>query len=137
MIPNVAPNTHQILISFPDWVYGVMTLGFMCFIFYLGSLHSNIKKVIKEFPKICRALDLISVKLKERGFFGESIYVSATSPVKLTPKGEELLKESKSNEFVDKYKAEFFCDIVLKELNFKIEDIDKHDPQLKKNASSQ
>ena len=109
MNPTILPNTHTILVSFPDWVYAVMTLGIFSFIFYLGSLHSNIRKVIKEFPKICRALDLISVKLKEEGFFGDSIYASAASPIKLTQKGEELLKE--------------------------IEDIDLHDPNNKKTSN--
>lgn len=107
MIPTTAvPNVHQILISFPDWVYAILSLGIFGLIFYLGSLHSNIKKVIKEFPKICRALDLISVKLRETGFFDENIYVSAASPIKLTPKGKELLHESGSDDFVNKYKDE-------------------------------
>ncbi len=186
----INPNSHEFLISFPDWFYAAISFGVLSMIFYLGAIHSKLKKVLVEFPKICRALDLISQKLKEKRFFDEHVYASASSPIKLTEKGQILLKESEADAFVVQHKAELIGkireknpktaydvqilardvveslqetdrfarfkdfvyqkgmplepifivmgillrDLALKELNFKVEDIDQHDPNKKNNT---
>jgi len=99
-------NVTQLTIAIPDWVGVFLSLGTVGFLIYLGNLHCSLGQIIKEFPKMSRALDLISYKLKEKRFFDEHIYASAASPIKLTPAGEDLLRDSGAHDFVNKYTKE-------------------------------
>ena len=97
----------NITLSFPNWFYMVFSIGILAGIFYLGCRWRTLNEICGEFPKIRRALDLISQKLCELGHFKEQVYISTASPKKITEVGMHMLVESKLKELIDKNKDEF------------------------------
>ncbi len=98
----------NITLSFPNWFYVTFTIVVLGGIFYLGCRWKTLNEVCQEFPKIRRALDLISQKLCELGHFKEHIYLSSASPLSLTPEGRKMLSESNFEEFFKENKERFF-----------------------------
>ena len=108
------PNITNITLSFPNWFYVTFSVGFVCFIFYLGCNWKSLRSICREFPKIRRALDLISQKLLDKGFFSEQVYTSSASPLNLTPAGRKILEDSEFEEFFKANKQLFFLSITRK-----------------------
>ena len=103
----------SITISFPNWFYVVCSVGVISFIFWAGYNCKSVYEVCKEFPKIRRALDLISQLLLSHEWIDEHVYVSSQSPLSLTENGRKMLKESGFEEFFEANKQEFFSGILL------------------------
>ena len=68
-------ETAPITINLPTWFYAFFSIGVLAFICWAANNYCKIKEVCDEFPKIRRALDLISQKLFEKGIFKEQIFV--------------------------------------------------------------
>ena len=111
MVAAITPITIEI----PDWFYkfftvafSVFTLAFIYFVFQTGMKWSKIKEICAEFPKIRRALDVISELLLVKGWTKESLYVSSGSPLQLTPAGRKMLTDSGFEEFYGSNKERLF-----------------------------
>lgn len=100
-------DDRQILISFPNWVYAVMTGGVVSVIFYLGALHyqirkllclgdmhSQLSKICKEFPRIQESLIRISEILSQKKMTKSPIYTASSSPIRLTEEGKKAIEDS-------------------------------------------
>lgn len=87
-------DTTNIVLAFPNWFYGALTLGILAGVFYLGSLHSQIRKFCKDHPKIQTSLVRISEILLQKNMATEAIYVASASPVQLTPEGIDAIREA-------------------------------------------
>jgi hypothetical protein len=89
----------NLTIAFPNWFYGILTIGILAFVFYLGALHFQIKKICKEHPKIQQSLIRISEILLQKKMTKDSVYAASASPVQLTEEGKKAIQESKFQEF--------------------------------------
>ncbi|RKY42382.1 MAG: hypothetical protein DRP85_03020 [Candidatus Makaraimicrobium thalassicum] len=103
-------------------------MGVIAFVFWAGCHWKTVREVCKEFPKIRRALDLISSKLFEEDILNEQVYVSAKSPLSLTEEGKKMLSKSHFEEFFSENKQYFFSTIERKnpKTPFDIEAAAKH-----------
>ena len=101
----------NITISFPNWFYCIFSIGVLALVFSAGIQWKKVREICAEFPKIRRALDIISQLLLSHKWVGESVYVSAQSPVKLTDAGKKMLEASKFEEFFTANKNVFFENI--------------------------
>ena len=110
----ILAETTSITLDVPGWFYGVFSIGLIGVVFFAGHTWCKVCDICKDFPKIRRALDLISQKLLEKGLFNDHIYVSNASPAKLTEVGRAMLKESGFEEFFDANKKLFFTYIDIK-----------------------
>jgi len=88
---------NNITFTFPNWFLTLFSMAFIGFVAYCGGLHSHIKTMCADYPKIQRALTRISEILPQKNLAKEFVYTE--SPVKLTPLGIEALKEAKFDEF--------------------------------------
>ena len=104
----LASNT-SVTINFPNWFYVICSFGVIGFIFWAGYNCKNMHEACKEFPKIRRALDLISQLLLSHRWVDEHVYVSSQSPLKLTPEGQQMLNDSGFDEFFNANKERFFA----------------------------
>lgn len=104
-------ETTPIIINFPSWFYALFSIGVLTFIGLAAFNYCKIREVCKDFPKIRRALDLISQKLFEKKIFTEQVYVSSESPVQLTDAGRQMLKDSGFDEFFNANKENFYKEI--------------------------
>ncbi|MFA4858643.1 MAG: hypothetical protein WC901_06025 [Candidatus Margulisiibacteriota bacterium] len=104
------PTTFNI--SFPNWFLAVFSLTFIGFVFYLGGLYIKVRDICKDHPKINQALIRISEILVLKKISTE--YVYSASPMSLSEKGKEALKEAKFNEFYHENK-----DVLLKRIKEK------------------
>ncbi len=78
------------------------------FVFWAGNNYCKINEVCKEFPKIRRALDVISQLLLAHEWTQEHLFVSSASPLGLTPEGKQMLEDSGFEEFFKANKSRFF-----------------------------
>jgi len=95
----------------PNWFCVVFSIGFIGVIFYLGCRWRTLDDICKEFPKIRRALDLISQKLCDLGHFKEQIYLSSASPLSLTSEGKQMLLDSRFEDFFSANKEQIYASI--------------------------
>ncbi len=100
------PNTHQFLISFPDWVYAILSIGVIAAVFFLGGLYCKVNEICNDYPKIRQALTRISEILLQKKLSGDLVYTQ--SPVQLTPKGVQALQEAGFENFYEKNKDILF-----------------------------
>lgn len=105
---------HSFIITFPDWVYFVFSTVSLSFIVFAIYNYIKIREVCREFPKMRRALDMISYVLFKAGLSKTELYISASSPRKITPEGRQILEDSHFDEFFDANKKNFFAQISLK-----------------------
>ena len=103
------PET-TIVISFPNWFYGILTIGFLAFVFYLGFRYFQIREICKNYskdiPKIQRSLTRISEILLQKNMTTHDVYTISNSPIQLTNDGKKAIEESKFNLFYEKNKYE-------------------------------
>lgn len=105
---------HSFIITFPDWVYVVFSTGVLSFIVFAIYNYIRIREVCKEFPGMRRALNIISYILFKAGLSNTELYVSSSSPCKITPEGEQVLEDSHFEEFFKANKENFFAQISLR-----------------------
>lgn len=98
----------NITISFPNWFYATFSIGIIALIFLAGAQWRNVREVCKQFPKIRRALDIISTLLLSHKWTEGPVYVSAQSPVRLTQAGKQMLIDSQFEDFYIINKKMFF-----------------------------
>ena len=84
-------------ISFPTWFYGVFTIGLIIFLVYIGGLHTKLKEVCANWPKVRSALTRISEILLQRELSKDFIY--SESPINLSESGLAAVAEAKFKEF--------------------------------------
>jgi hypothetical protein len=108
LILLIGTTTTPITIAFPDWFYFVFSFGVVVFIFWAGVSWCKVQEICKEFPKIRRALDLISQSLLSHKWIDAHIYVSSGSPLHLTETGRKMLADSGFEEFYNANKEYLF-----------------------------
>jgi hypothetical protein len=106
--------TTPITIEFPNWFYGVFSVGVVVFIFWAGYNWCKINEMCGQFPKIRRALDIISGCLLAHKWVNEHIYVSSGSPLQLTEAGKKMLADSGFEQFFAANKHSLFAYITSK-----------------------
>ena len=82
-----------IVFVFPNWFYGILSLTFLAGVWYVARQSKTFSEVCKEFPKMRRALDLMSEALFSNKMLSEKVYVSTASPLRLTDAGKFLLRD--------------------------------------------
>lgn len=85
--PAASEGMKTFTIVVPTWCAAILSITFLGAVWFLARQSKTFSEVCKEFPKMRRALDLISEKLVERKFFKDAIYVSSGSPLHITPEG--------------------------------------------------
>lgn len=117
-----------IVFAFPDWFYGVLSLTFLAGVWFVARQSKTFSEVCKEFPKMRRALDLMSESLFSNKMLSEKVYVSSASPLRLTDAGKSLLVNSGFEEFFTANKEGLFAEIDRMDPNtpFDVEAASRH-----------
>ena len=74
----------SITIAFPNWFYGFLACGILVFVAWAAFNYCKVREVCGQYPKIRRALDLISQLLLSHKWIDDHVYVSSQKKQKQT-----------------------------------------------------
>lgn len=106
-------HVTNITLAFPNWFYGITAIGLLGLVFYMGALHSKIRNLCDDHPKIQTSLIRISEILLQKKMTQDAIYVASASPVQLTAEGKQAIANAQFQSFYEQNK---------KELNKRVQD---------------
>lgn|SRR3989338_9700061 len=109
--PSIPTGMNSYTFVIPFWLSWVFSGGVLLAVIFFGRQSMLFSQISTEFPKMRRALDLISEKLVDRKFFTNPVYVSAGSPLHLTPEGKAMLEQSGFEEFFTANKERIYREI--------------------------
>lgn len=93
------------IINIPETIIWPVIVTSCTIIFTLAHCLFKLDRMYKAFPKICGALIRISEALFIKGIIKQTVFTNE-SPLKLTPAGEQMLKDSGFDEFFNTNKEQ-------------------------------